>query len=81
MGIMEVESDEQPDVFCWILAMPEGGIGDQHIIPGGDLRQHETQDTCWCTPVLIDHEQAGLAYQHKALDNREVYFSGARKYN
>lgn len=76
-----IESEDQPELFCWILALPQNNVGDQHIIPGGDLRMHEPQDTCWCNPILIDHPEAGLVLQHKALDNREEYFSGAKKYN
>lgn len=79
--IPTVQSEEPPVSFVWILAMPEDGIGDNHIIPGGDLREHDTTEACWCRPQLTDHPQAGLVCQHKALDDREAYFTGARKYN
>lgn len=79
--IPTIESEDCPASFLWILAIPENGVGDQHIIPGGDLRDHVTSDDCWCSPQLTDHPMAGLSCQHKALDDREAYFSGVRKYN
>lgn len=81
MDIPEVTSEDVPEMFGWILAVHETGDGDQHIIPGGDLREHIPDESCWCNPLLIDHPQAGLCQQHKALDNREAYFEGTRKYN
>lgn len=76
-----VTQEEEPKFFGWIVAIPEGGIGDQHMIPGCDIRDHITDENCWCNPQLVDHEMVGLIHQHKALDNREAYFSGAKKLN
>lgn len=75
IGGMELSEEE----FGWVLATPMEGIeGDNHIVPGADLRCHMSSDVCWCNLTLIDHPQIGLAYQHKALDNREVYFNGKK---
>ncbi len=38
----------------------------QHVIPLGDLREHEPSADCWCHPVADDDEPS--VYVHNALD-------------
>lgn len=45
-----------------------------HVVPMGDLRDHESSYTCWCRPTE-DEETPGL-WVHHALDGRERYESG-----
>jgi hypothetical protein len=45
-----------------------------HVIPMGDLREHEATAACWCVPV----EDDGVVV-HNALDGREAYERGERK--
>lgn len=69
----------EEETFGWILSVPQDGVGgDSHIVPGGDIREHEPSEVCWCNPTLIDHPQVGMCLQHKALDNREVYLNGKK---
>ena len=47
-----------------------------HIMPIGDLRDHSDDKKCWCNPVYDD----GL-YIHNAMDGREKFETGERKYS
>lgn len=49
-----------------------------HIVPVEDVREHETEPTCWCRP---DWEAEGCMYVHHAMDEREAYERGERKPN
>ena len=42
-----------------------------HIIPLGDLREHEESVQCWCEPQESTSEPDILV--HNALDGREAY--------
>jgi len=48
-----------------------------HVIPMGDLRDHEATTTCWCKPVE-DGDQPGL-FVHTSMDGREAFETGERK--
>jgi hypothetical protein len=48
-----------------------------HVVPMGDLREHECSCTCWCRPTE-DEETPGLWFHH-ALDGREKYETGELK--
>jgi len=43
-----------------------------HIIPIGDLREHEASLKCWCRP----QEAEDSVYVHHAMDKREDYETG-----
>ena len=45
-------------------------VGDWHVIPLNDLKEHECSADCWCEPTL-DDEAEGLVYVHHSLDGRE----------
>ena len=47
-----------------------------HVIPVGDLREHEPLPTCWCKPTPDeDHD----VFVHLSLDGREAFeISGGR---
>ncbi len=47
-----------------------------HVIPVGDLREHEPLPTCWCKPTPDeDHD----VFAHHSLDGREAFeISGGR---
>lgn len=49
-------------------------MGEVHVIPVGDLRDHEPYTSCWCIPTE-DPTQFDV-YLHHALDGREKYESG-----
>lgn len=48
-----------------------------HVIPIGDLREHESNIRCFCKPTE-DEEQPGV-WIHHSLDGREQYESGEIK--
>lgn len=48
-----------------------------HVIPAGDLREHEGSVACWCRPS-IDEDEPGVVV-HNAMDGREAYETGERK--
>ena len=49
-----------------------------HVIPIGDLREHEASPECWCHPTPDEEHDY---YRHHALDGREAYETGERKPN
>jgi hypothetical protein len=48
--------------------------GDVHVIPNGDLREHEASSKCWCKPSPDD--DCDRVWVHHALDERESYEEG-----
>ena len=52
-------------------------MSDLHVVPLGDLREHDADVTCWCRPTE-DDETPGL-WAHHALDQREKYETGELK--
>jgi nicotinamide mononucleotide adenylyltransferase len=49
-----------------------------HIVPVGDLRDHEADPRCWCRPTE-DEEDPGI-WVHHAMDGREQYEQGRMKH-
>lgn len=49
-------------------------ITQQHVIPMGDLRDHEPSCDCWCRPAA--DTECEWVFVHNALDGREKYESG-----
>lgn len=48
-----------------------------HVIPLGDLREHQASQSCWCHPDLDDEGGLeGNIWLHHALDGRESYEEG-----
>lgn len=45
-----------------------------HIIPIGDLREHEPSIGCWCRPT--EDDETDDLWIHHALDQRERYENG-----
>jgi hypothetical protein len=50
---------------------------EQHVLPIGDMWEHECSPDCWCVPVE-DTEVEGM-WIHNAADGRQDYESGKRK--
>lgn len=44
-----------------------------HVVPVGDLIEHENTPDCWCEPVLDPYAE-GTLYIHNAIDGREGDF-------
>ena len=44
-----------------------------HIVPLNDLRDHETNGSCWCKPTLDDG-----VWLHNSMDGREAFETGER---
>jgi hypothetical protein len=42
-----------------------------HVVPVGDLREHDASTTCWCNPTQDDEEP--LVWVHHSMDRREQY--------
>jgi hypothetical protein len=47
-----------------------------HVVPMGDLREHDCSVSCWCKPTE-DDEVAGL-FVHHSMDGREQFEAGER---
>jgi len=47
-----------------------------HIVPIGDLKEHDFSSDCWCCPDL--HKDEWMVVHHSA-DNREAFETGQRK--
>lgn len=47
---------------------------ERHVVPLNDLREHETDRPCWCSP----REDDGVIV-HNSMDGREFYERGERK--
>jgi len=48
-----------------------------HVVPLNDLREHETNGSCWCKPTL-DGEGSEPIWIHNSLDGREAFETGER---
>ena len=55
-----------------------GLLGDIHVIPLNDYREHEETELCWCNPRRDDDEQRVVI--HNALDGREEYENGRKQH-
>lgn len=47
-----------------------GNVCEQHVVPCGDLREHDLSPECWCRP-FEDDEMPDL-WAHNSMDRREV---------
>lgn len=45
-----------------------------HVIPVGDLREHEASVDCWCHPTPDEEEPS--VYIHHSMDGRERVETG-----
>lgn len=52
-----------------------------HIVPMGDIREHELDEDCWCEPDVGEDEDGDAMVIHLSADGREAYESGERKPN
>lgn len=59
--------------MSWLCVMLD--TGDTHVVPECDLRTHELTARCWCQPERDVEEPSVIA--HQALDQRELYETGA----
>jgi hypothetical protein len=51
--------------------------GPLHVVPIGDLREHELSAECWCAPIE-DADTPNL-WSHNSADGREAFERGERK--
>lgn len=54
-----------------------GGVAYYHVTPLNDLREHEWDFCCWCTPQCDADEPSVIV--HNAADGREKFETGERK--
>ena len=47
-----------------------------HVVPVGDLREHDIVEPCWCHPTLDEEYNIWV---HNSMDGREDYEAGRRK--
>lgn len=66
--------------FNWVSAMvyEPDDTRHFHIVPIGDLRDHEANPACWCSPTE-DPDDLGI-WVHNAMDRREEYERGRMKH-
>lgn len=50
-----------------------------HVVSIGDLREHQSTETCWCKPKADEEEPNVIV--HNALDQRESHEQGTRRVN
>lgn len=53
-------------------------LGDIHVMPVDDLRDHEETEHCWCGPRRDDEEPQVVI--HNAFDGREDYENGRKRH-
>ena len=58
----------------WLVISAEGKAS--HVMPAGDLRDHECCSECWCRPFIDDEDDLIV---HNALDRREDVECGRSK--
>lgn len=44
-------------------------LTSMHVMPCGDLREHESYSTCWCKPT--EGEEYPGVWLHNSMDRRE----------
>jgi len=49
-------------------------IKKMHVVPVNDLREHITDEKCWCNPNVNDD----LVVVHNSMDQRETYEEGRK---
>ncbi len=66
--------------FNWVSAMvyEPDDTRHFHIVPIGDLRDHEADPACWCSPTE-DPDDLGI-WVHNAMDRREEYERGRMRH-
>ena len=66
--------------FNWVSAMvyEPDDTRHFHIVPIRDLRDHEADPACWCSPTE-DPDDLGI-WVHNAMDRREEYERGRMKH-
>lgn len=47
--------------------------GGWHVVPLNDLREHESNGSCWCKPTLDEG-----VWMHHSMDGREDFETGRR---
>jgi hypothetical protein len=64
--------------MSWVifLCQTKAGYSVSHVIPSGDLYDHEMSDDCWCQPEMDDEDSVAT---HHSFDNREAFEEGRRK--
>lgn len=76
--------DDQPDTYSGFLkstgwtvweCSADEHLGELHVTPDYDERQHELAQECRCRPQM-DHEGVWV---HRAFDQRDLYEEGRRK--
>ena len=50
--------------------LEENDLPQWHVVPVGDLKEHDNSPDCWCRPWL-DPCADGMLYVHNSLDGRE----------
>jgi hypothetical protein len=51
-------------------------IRQSHVMPVGDLNEHEPSPHCWCSPV--EDEETPTLWAHNSSDRREMYETSRR---
>jgi hypothetical protein len=59
-----------------IVGRTDAGYVVTHIMPEGDLFDHETSARCWCHPDLDEEDWVAM---HHSADGREDFEQGRRK--
>ena len=66
------------DIIRMAWEAARGGQGmNIHVMPIGDLREHDCAVDCWCRPTQDD--ECTEVWVHHSMDEREKYETGERK--
>ena len=44
-----------------------------HVLPVGDIKDHEDGLMCWCKPVIERYDNGNSMVSHNAADGREFF--------
>lgn len=68
---------EEPHPHHWCTMLEDGRVPVRvHVVPVGDLRDHDAAPTCWCRPQQDDEQP--LVWTHNSLDGREAFEADER---
>lgn len=70
--VRSYDNERQVDTLTRAIAK-----GPLHIIPVGDLRDHDMSPECWCCPE--ENPEVPNLWSHNSADGREAYERGERK--
>ncbi len=54
------------------MSFVTGSKADVHVLPIGDLKEHNEVRDCWCDPLVVIRYDEPAMVVHNAFDGREL---------